>query len=242
MSPNPEGNKSTGAKTSSVVAAVILGVVAIVAVLTLTFMPIRRDEFQQNVLWAILALGVGGAAAVLPGAFQIQISSFVRAGGALGIFVLVYTQSPAGQRAIDVIWPNSSTNPEVVAMEFLEKTDGRMYDQAFDKLSGWAKDRYRHSFEELIRTHRLPLGDPLDRQLYGTNAGENIPGFPAGGFQSFVWKTEFSERPNRPFFEFVVLGGSEDEWVVYSYWLSDPEVLPSMRAPLTRLPNPDGSR
>jgi hypothetical protein len=51
--------------------------------------------FQYTVFRIVLALAAGGVAAMIPGFLQVKVSTFIRAGGALAVFVIVYFYSPA---------------------------------------------------------------------------------------------------------------------------------------------------
>jgi hypothetical protein len=54
------------------------------------------SPFQLLVFRVVLALAAAGIAAFLPGTLRIQISKWIRAAGALAVFVLVYLVNPAG--------------------------------------------------------------------------------------------------------------------------------------------------
>ncbi|MEX1034275.1 MAG: hypothetical protein WDZ30_13000 [Cellvibrionaceae bacterium] len=51
--------------------------------------------FQYRVFQTVLSLAVAGVAAMIPGFLQVNISGWIRAGGALGVFAVVYFYSPA---------------------------------------------------------------------------------------------------------------------------------------------------
>jgi hypothetical protein len=50
---------------------------------------------QYETFKVILALAAAGIAAFIPGFLQVSVPRFVRAGGALGVFVFIYMRTPA---------------------------------------------------------------------------------------------------------------------------------------------------
>lgn len=60
------------------------------------------SPFQLLVFRVVLALAAAGIAAFLPGTLRIQISKWIRAAGALAVFVLVYLVNPVGLVASEV--------------------------------------------------------------------------------------------------------------------------------------------
>ncbi|WP_237742309.1 hypothetical protein, partial [Pseudomonas avellanae] len=52
-------------------------------------------DFQYNVFRTILALAGAGIGAVIPGFMEVRFQSWLRAGGALAVFAVLYFFSPA---------------------------------------------------------------------------------------------------------------------------------------------------
>lgn len=71
------------------------GVVFIMAMLILATKFPKPTAFQYTVFRIVLAVAVGGVAAFIPGVIEVTVSTFVKAGSALGVFVVVYFFSPA---------------------------------------------------------------------------------------------------------------------------------------------------
>lgn len=63
---------------------------------------------QFAVLRTLLAIGAGAIASGLTGFIEIEIPNYVRAGGGLAVFVLVYLRAPAGW---DLVKPAPSVQP-----------------------------------------------------------------------------------------------------------------------------------
>lgn len=71
------------------------GVLLLAVVLAIAFSFARPSRFQCFVLRVVLALAAAATAAGIPGFLNFQIGGVLRAGGALGIFVVVYCVTPA---------------------------------------------------------------------------------------------------------------------------------------------------
>ena len=75
------------------------GVAFVIALLVLAIKYPTPTSFQQTVFRTVLALAAAGVAALLPGLFHVEISAaanlMLRAGGALGVFAVVYFFNPA---------------------------------------------------------------------------------------------------------------------------------------------------
>lgn len=70
----------------------------LVFVATLMAIAIRFPEptpFQYTVFRIVLALAAAGIAALIPGLLQVAIGEWLKGGGALAIFAIVYFYSPA---------------------------------------------------------------------------------------------------------------------------------------------------
>lgn len=75
--------------------AYVFGVVFVVVLLVLALAVPNPTEFQYTVFRIVLALAAAGVAAMVPGFLEVTVSTWIRAGGALAIFVIVYFYSPA---------------------------------------------------------------------------------------------------------------------------------------------------
>jgi hypothetical protein len=78
------------------------GVVFVVVLLVLATRYPNPTPFQYTVFRIVLALASGGVAAMIPGFLAVEISTWLRAGGALAVFVIVYFYSPAGLTGVKV--------------------------------------------------------------------------------------------------------------------------------------------
>lgn len=76
-------------------AAFAFGVVFVIALLVLALFVPNPTPFQYTVFRVVLALAAAGAAAMIPGFLQVTIAEWLRAGGALAVFVIVFFYNPA---------------------------------------------------------------------------------------------------------------------------------------------------
>jgi hypothetical protein len=73
----------------------IFGVVFTIAILGLAILFPEPKPFQYNVFKTVLALACAGIAAFIPGFIQVTINTYIRAGGAIAVFVIIFFNNPA---------------------------------------------------------------------------------------------------------------------------------------------------
>ena len=71
------------------------GVVFVLILVLIAVVLPQPPEFQQLVFRVVLALAASGIGALVPGFLTIRYKNFLRAGGALAVFAIVYFFSPA---------------------------------------------------------------------------------------------------------------------------------------------------
>jgi hypothetical protein len=76
-------------------AAYAFGVVFISAIFASAIFLKNPTPYQYQVFKIVLAIAAAGISSFIPGFLSITVKGFVRAGGALGVFVVVYFFSPA---------------------------------------------------------------------------------------------------------------------------------------------------
>jgi hypothetical protein len=82
-------------KSQQQIAAFAFGVIFIIVLLILAIKFPNPTPFQYLVFRIVLALAAAGVAAMIPGFLRVDVSNVVRAGGALGVFVVVFFFNPA---------------------------------------------------------------------------------------------------------------------------------------------------
>ncbi|MCH5532401.1 hypothetical protein L6205_25040 [Pseudomonas syringae pv. syringae] len=75
--------------------AFIFGAIFLTAILVIALFLPSPTDFQYNVFRTILALAGAGIGAVIPGFMEVQFQKWLRAGGALAVFAVLYFFSPA---------------------------------------------------------------------------------------------------------------------------------------------------
>ncbi|MEK7702678.1 MAG: hypothetical protein AAB317_01790 [Nitrospirota bacterium] len=71
------------------------GVIFIVTMLILAIVFPNPTPFQYNTFRLVLSLAAAGVAAMIPGFIQVDLPNWMKAGGGLAVFVIVYFYNPA---------------------------------------------------------------------------------------------------------------------------------------------------
>ena len=103
--------------------AFVFGVVFISALLGLSILFPNPSDFQYLTFRITLSLAAAGVAAMIPGFLQVTIPNWLRAGGALAVFSIVYFFNPANLVGETFIEPNP-TDQFVIALTC--ETSGRV--------------------------------------------------------------------------------------------------------------------
>jgi hypothetical protein len=144
--------------------AFVFGVVFIVTMLVLAIAFPNPTSFQYTVFRIVLALATGGVAAMIPGFIEVTVSGWLRAGGALAVFAVVYFYNPASLVAADVRPQNGAQ--ENITTEILHQA------RAYQELS----EQYRKAKEELAQRQNAEAQDKiakLERDLTEIRTGIN---------------------------------------------------------------------
>jgi hypothetical protein len=217
----------TGDLNINALLAFVFGVVFVATLLTLAIVIPNPTLSQLSVFRTVLALSAAGVGAVIPGFIHVQMKSFVRAGGALALFVIVYFFSPAIQAPlIKVEMPTE--NPMPTAQKWLQVVDSGDLKTAWDLMDKDSKALFaRNDFEvfsTVFQNGRFSLGDPVYRVLVSSNTftsdGTNQMMPPKGAYASFTYTTKFSKsRDCRA--EAVTLRATNDlKWVPFGHQVS----------------------
>jgi hypothetical protein len=89
-------------KSKEKLIAVICGVIFVSVILVISILIPNPSPFQYTVFRIVLALAAAGFVSMTPGFIEAKISNWLRAGGALAVFVIVFFYSPAAIEAINV--------------------------------------------------------------------------------------------------------------------------------------------
>jgi hypothetical protein len=74
--------------------SLVLGAVFVVVLLFIAFLVPDPTTTQWFVFRVVLALAAAGIGAIIPGLIVVNVSKIIRAGGAIAVFVVVYSVNP----------------------------------------------------------------------------------------------------------------------------------------------------
>lgn len=177
--------------TWEVLAAFAFGTLFILIIFITSLYFSNPTVFQYEVFRTILALAAAGFGAVLPGFLDVRFKNWLRAGGALALFVVVYFFSPVPLPVTESPLPPSPLgDPQTEVDAWLADIDRGSYAQAYDSMADIFKQKYSvGAFSEFVKRIRDKLGKATSRTLQGSNAYESPPGFPKGHYRELVFNT-----------------------------------------------------
>src|SRR5689334_11806300 len=82
-------------KQAQQIAAFAFGIVFVCVLMTVAVFFPEPSPFQYLTFKTVLSLSAAGIAAMVPGFLHVSISGWIRAGGALAVFAIVYFYNPA---------------------------------------------------------------------------------------------------------------------------------------------------
>jgi len=91
-------------KTTEKLLAYSFGVIFVIVILAIAIFIPKPEPFQYEVFKIVLALATAGVAAFIPGFIHVEVGKWVRAGGAIAVFVIVFFFSPA-RLSVDPVGP-----------------------------------------------------------------------------------------------------------------------------------------
>ncbi|MGV8073616.1 MAG: DUF4019 domain-containing protein [Syntrophobacteraceae bacterium] len=199
-----------------VIAAFVFGCVFITVILIIALFKPNPTPFEYTVFRIIIALAAAGVGAILPGFMQVRFKNWLRAGGALALFIVVYFFAP-----VPIPDPGPGTeprsDPKVQSDAWVSLVDGGLYKDAYVSMAEGFKNKYPFAqFEELIDRESNSLGKVKVREFFSTNAFVSPPGAPKGHYRQYGYRTSF-EREARTIYEMVWLVGEDEQWRVSGF-------------------------
>jgi hypothetical protein len=82
-------------KSTERLIALIFGVIFVAAILAMAVVFPQPTQFQYIVFRIVLAIAAAGFVSMTPGFLEVTVSNWLRAGGALAVFVVVFFWNPA---------------------------------------------------------------------------------------------------------------------------------------------------
>lgn len=208
----------------NVLLSFIFGVVFVSIMLGFALFVPYPTPFAVWVFITVLALAAAGVGAMVPGVIHAKVGGWVRAGGAMAFFVLVFFFQPVIKGSIEIIFPPSSG--EEISESFLRALDlgeGERAWRMVDPLMQEHLDISGNLWQRLFETERQPLGAPTDRRLVGANNLTNPPGMPEGGYRLLSFQSKFDEEEKCRFENIYLRAKNEKEWSLFSYQISPPD-------------------
>ncbi|MGE8063576.1 DUF4019 domain-containing protein [Pseudomonas sp. NPDC089569] len=211
----------------NILLACVLGVAFLSVMIVMAVLYPNPNDFQLKVFTTTLALAAGGFGAIIPGSLVIEHKNFLRAGGAIGLVILVlYFQPEIKEKVIKFIEPAQSAEP--IALEYLQTVDNSQTDNIWRLMDPESKGYTFDSLESLTQifnTFRRPLGTVVSRELTGMNSVQSPQGYPLGLYRALVYRTHFSNDGTCRMEQVVVRATQDLTWKVFSYTIS-PSLIP----------------
>jgi len=194
----------------------LFGALFIVVMLVVAVSLPYPTESQWRVFNLVLSLVAASMAAVLPGAFQLKFTPWLRASGALAVFALVFLVKPAGLVSYDPLKPLGPSPPielaKPAALRWLSVNDSGNHQMAYASMREKFKETYKfEDFVALAKIGRDSFGKATERQEVGQNALEAPTEREYSRSYNFLTKFEGLSEPIE---EYVPLFGSESS----NYW------------------------
>lgn len=206
------------AKALQIIAAFAFGVIFVTAILILVVSIKNITPPQMWVFKVVLSLAAGGVGAVLPGFIVVSPAKWLRAGGALAVFLLVFWSQP---KVVDAITPpyKPSTSGKPTAESWLKLVDEGKFEESFHLTANIFKQAYPYSqYLELLSPTRHELGEVESRIFVSTSVAESPPGAPKGFYSLFSFRSKFSNRSGYVYENITLVGEEETQgWAVYGF-------------------------
>ncbi|CAB3901332.1 DUF4019 domain-containing protein [Achromobacter mucicolens] len=201
----------------TLIAAFTFGVVFVIAIILIAIFRPTPTEFEYTIFRIVIALAAAGVGAVLPGFLDVNFRNWLRAGGALAIFVVVYFFSPVGMTTVSTEVTPPKVDAKPAADEWLNYVDHADYQKAYDSMAKSFRDTYPYAqFDDIIGRTRGNLGIPINRKVYQTAPFFSPPGSKKGAYMQYIYETTFAGR-SAPIYETILLFGEDGKWFVNGF-------------------------
>jgi hypothetical protein len=220
--------RAVGALTPEKTALLLFAIFFILLLLLLVLAVPYPTEAQWRVFNLVLALVAAAMATMLPGVLHLQFTPWLKAGGALAVFALVFLVKPAGLVVANPTRPLEPPPPVETAAQvvraYLAQLDSGRYAEAYAASHPTFRDAFSLSdWTRLATTVRAPLGEPVERIEVGQTTDQVSEGV-RGHVRMYQFSTRFGAYPAATA-EYVRLfaGDGEDGWVAAGYGVSAPD-------------------
>ncbi|KFG69577.1 DUF4019 domain-containing protein [Microvirga sp. BSC39] len=226
----PSRSIVSGTININVLLSFVVGVAIVIFMLGFAIFNPDPTPFSQWVFITVLALAAAGVGAVIPGMLEVQLP-YVKAGGALALFLIVFLMKPAiiigVDKARELVGPKIS--PSAVVHEYLEKVDNGDVQGAWSALDPESQARYPFDqYKSLVSGAREPLGPVKKRTEIGASKLDSPSGYPRGVYSITTFRTDFQSGVSHR--ESVAARAVDPkQWRVYEHNI-DPNPLSSSSA------------
>lgn len=179
------------------IALFLFGVFFIIVMLAMAVAIPNPTPLQWRVFGLVLALIAAGIGAVIPGVIRIQVTPWVRGGGAAAFFVLVYLFNPAVIVSIDPTKPLPPPPDPMKAKAIAEKmvllANASKFVELYDGMHSLYKETYpRDRFLEASMAVRAPFGQAIKSTFSGEQASSSVAN-PRGHFRVLTFVSQFQD-------------------------------------------------
>lgn len=195
------------------------GVIFISAILFFAVTIINPTTLQINVFKTVLALAGAGVAAIIPGQFELKHLPFIRAGGAIAVFALIFL-TPLQVVSSVAQFEEPTVDPKPVTDTFLAALDAGQYEKTWVLLDPDGPNSYgvsRAQWFELAQNVVRPLGKAIQRTVTSRGGAKNPAGMPPGIYKHVVYLTKFQNVSGCRQETIVVRATNNLAWRVFTY-------------------------
>lgn len=201
----------------------IFGVVFMATILILSVWIPEPTKSQFFTFKLVISLAAAGIGALLPGFVEFKTKILplgtLRAGGAIGLFLVIWYTDPA-KYAIDEIAPPPDTEAEVLFVQYLNLLDSKDYRKAYTL---YAKDERKNisenTFTKIATTTEKSLGKRIKGpEVYRTSYANEFNG-QKGHFVATTYESRF-ETQSEVWMDTVIAIAEDGEWKIYAHNLA----------------------
>ncbi|QHS60845.1 hypothetical protein [Chitinophaga agri] len=122
------------------------GLLGLIAIAIFAWFVPNPSRYQTGVFWVILSIFAAGCAAAIPGFLEVKYKGFIRATGAIGVFILMFFGVPKVMNASNdienphlklYVVPTDSTNSQVIDVDFEQNSSKPIAEFATKQLSNY---------------------------------------------------------------------------------------------------------
>jgi Protein of unknown function (DUF4019) len=180
------------------------------------------EPFQIRVFMVALSLAGAGVGAILPGYLDVRYKNTLRAGGALGLFVVIWFFQPVIEKGVVTLETPTQSVESVVQKFFTDLDDGNVektfsdLDPATIQTTGIT----RADWEALYDANLRGLGNVIKRKQMGLNSVISPQGYPIGIYRIINYLTKYANVTGCRAEQLTLRATQDKQWRVYSYLIS----------------------